>query len=77
MIDPAKVALRLNVGQRSTILGLGVEPCVLGCSEPTAIRLSRPASYRPALTRRVDATPFPKFALTEAGVAVKVELRAS
>jgi hypothetical protein len=62
---------KLTRGQISTLDGLDAEKFyMLGCSEPAAIRLCKPAFNRPALVREgpKNSEGYRTFALTEAGV---------
>lgn len=72
--DPATIAAKLNRGQQSTMRGLDDTPCVLGCAEPTALRLSKPTTRRPALTFVTPGTLYRLFALTAIGLEVKKHL---
>lgn len=74
--DANRIAAALTPGQRSTILGLDADPAILGCAEPTAIRLTKPVRSRPALTVQTpggDEWPH-EFALNLDGLAVKAAL---
>lgn len=74
--DANRIAAALTPGQRSTILGLDAHPAILGCAEPTAIRLTKPVRSRPALTflmHGCDGWPH-EFALNADGLAVKAAL---
>jgi hypothetical protein len=71
------IVARLRPGQRATIMGLDGGPSVLGCSEDTARRMTKPAASRPPLVSHHaadDDNPFPRFALTDWGQAVKAAL---
>jgi ribosomal protein L40E len=73
-----EIAARLSPGQKSTIRHMDETFVVLGCSEATALRLSRPSrsGTRPALTqwKMVEGgeyAAYKHFALTEIGLAVR------
>lgn len=75
--EPTQMAGRLSIGQRSALLNLNETPCLLGCSESYAERLSKPTGTRPALTfwvRSQDGLGHKLFALTSEGVSVKAAL---
>ncbi|GAM00742.1 hypothetical protein [Sphingomonas parapaucimobilis] len=72
-----KISSRLSPGQISTIRGLDATPCILGCAEPTAIRLSKPAKVRPALTVKTMGPNGPMFALNSHGLEVKKVVEAA
>lgn len=73
--SPETIAAKLSRGQKTTLSMLDETPSLLGCSEPYAIRLSKPNSRRPALTRSVPGGDgYRHFALTEAGLAVKAAM---
>lgn len=75
MVDARTIAERLTVGQRQTVVGLSVEFCILGCSEPWAIRLLVDKPRRPALVEegpRQDG--YRTFRLRPLGVLVKQHL---
>lgn len=75
MIDHAKVARGLSRGQKSTVLHMDAEFRMLGCSEATAIRLSKPYGLRPALTTsRKSEAGILLFALNAGGLAVQKHL---
>lgn len=82
-MNATEIAARLSRGQRTTIMGLSDEPAVLGCSEPTALRLAKAKAKRPALVRRVQvvekhgdlAIGLPAFVLTDEGTAVKAAIQ--
>ena len=75
MIDHAKVARGLSRGQKSTIRHMDAEFCMLGCSEATADRLSKPSGHRPALTQsRKSEAGILLFALNDDGLAVQKHL---
>lgn len=62
---------KLTKGQVNTLGSLHpTEFWMLGCAEPTAIRLCKPAFNRPALVREgpLNEEGYRTFALTEAGV---------
>jgi hypothetical protein len=69
--DPATIASKLNRGQKSTIRCLDDTPSVLGCAEPTALRLSRATTRRPALTYYTQGASWKMFALTPIGLEVQ------
>lgn len=72
--NPTATAGKLTPAQRSTVFGLDETFCVLGCSEPYAIRLCRDGTRRPALVQMRQGEQYKEFALTEAGVLVKAQL---
>lgn len=80
-MNATEIAARLSKGQRSTIVNMDDEPQVLGCSEPTAIRLAQGKAKRPPLTQRHPPThegdmgQWPRFSLTTAGLAVKAAIQ--
>lgn len=70
------IAGRLTRGQRSTVLGLDEGFCILGCSEPTAIRLCRDTIRRPALVQSRPGEQYKEFALNDLGLQVRAALAA-
>lgn len=77
-IDHAKVARGLSRGQKSTVRNMNAEFCMLGCSEATAIRLSKRCGLRPALTKiRKSESGISLLALNDDGLAVQKHLAES
>jgi hypothetical protein len=69
-----QITARLTPNQRSTILGLDHEPCILGCAEAAAKRLAVPNGARPALVVQTQGEKWPNFALNTRGLAIKAHL---
>ena len=72
--NPFTVAGQLTHNQAQTVRSLTRTPCVLGCAEATARRLSERRSTRPALVVCTRGAEYPEFALTDAGVQVQEQL---
>lgn len=82
-VQVSRMADRLTRGQRSTIVNLdATEFDILGCAEPTAIRLTKGGTRRPPLVeaKPYNGTDYPMvklvFRLTPLGVRVKAALAA-
>lgn len=78
------MAARLTRGQRSTVVNLdATEYDILGCAEPTAIRLCKGGNRRPPLVeaRAYTGTDYPMvkqvFRLTALGMRVKAAILAA
>lgn len=76
MSDPYNIAKRLTKAQKSALVGLSDEPCILGCSEPFVIRLCKQRHGRPPLAIEGSRLKHRTFALSKLGKAVKEVLTA-
>lgn len=74
MISPTAIAGKLTRGQRSTVFGLDEAFCILGCSEPCAIRMCEDRPRRPALVKMRQGERHKEFALNALGSLVKAQL---